>query len=408
MWSQSYKWRDLATEESSTTQDEDTQSKILRSQLNSMMLVILLWQLSLFLQADAQIPDDCLLSDTYRPPENTDINVTCGTQYMDLSIYICPVYNAQYNESLMVLNNKFNNPECFGKADWNVIPPVLKFRFPINENSISACGNNFQITSQVGTGEFSDFSKVDFVNISGMVLSVDPAAGMITYRPQIHYIFSCKYPMQYLLNNTELSVSGVNVAIRDNNGSFISTLSMELYQDARYQNLLTIPPTGLNLKTKIYVSVKANNLTDKFHLLLDRCYTTTGPYPMQTTYYDLFVGCTRDAQTKLEENGISQKAHFSFEAFRFVEHKNLTVSTFYLHCVTRLCETTKCSSLLPNCTGQSRRRRAAADVPTNATITSQQIRVGQQTTASSAESVASALSSLLFSLLLALCSTKGD
>uniref|UniRef100_A0A3B3Y9V9 ZP domain-containing protein n=1 Tax=Poecilia mexicana TaxID=48701 RepID=A0A3B3Y9V9_9TELE len=277
--------------------------------------------------------------------ENTDINVTCGTQYMDLRIYICPIYNAQYNESLMVLNNQFKNPKCYGKADWTVNPPVLKFRFPINETSISDCGNNFQVFNSLHLQYY--FSNVEFVNISGMVMSVDPSAGMITYRPQIHYIFSCKYPMQYLLNNTQLSVSGVNVAIRDNNGSFISTLSMELYQDARYQNLLTIPPTGLNLKTKIYVSVKATNLTEKFNLLLDRCYTTTGPYPMQTQYYDLFVGCTRDPQTKVEENGVSQKAHFSFEAFRFIEHKNLTVSTFYLHCVTRLCEKSTCSSLLP-------------------------------------------------------------
>ncbi|XP_014829673.1 PREDICTED: zona pellucida-like domain-containing protein 1 isoform X3 [Poecilia mexicana] len=391
--------------------------KTFRSTLNSMMLVVLVWQLGLFLQADAQIPVECLTSSTLRVPENTDINVTCGTQYMDLRIYICPIYNAQYNESLMVLNNQFKNPKCYGKADWTVNPPVLKFRFPINETSISDCGNNFQITSQVGTGEFADFSNVEFVNISGMVMSVDPSAGMITYRPQIHYIFSCKYPMQYLLNNTQLSVSGVNVAIRDNNGSFISTLSMELYQDARYQNLLTIPPTGLNLKTKIYVSVKATNLTEKFNLLLDRCYTTTGPYPMQTQYYDLFVGCTRDPQTKVEENGVSQKAHFSFEAFRFIEHKNLTVSTFYLHCVTRLCEKSTCSSLLPVCSGQNRRRRAATDVPANATITSQQIRVGQESTGaegtlasqtSSAESIASAFSSLLFSLLLAVCSTKYD
>ncbi|MEQ2227146.1 hypothetical protein ILYODFUR_034787 [Ilyodon furcidens] len=180
--------------------------KTYRSTLNSMMLVILVWQLGLFLQADAQIPDACLLSSTYRPPDNSDINVTCGTKYMDLSIYICPVYNVQYNESMMVLNNIMRNPQCYGKADWNVTPPVLKFRFPINETSLTDCGNKFQITDQIGTGQFSDFSKVQFVNISGSIMSVDLAAGMITYRPQIQYMFSCKYPMQYLINNTQLSV----------------------------------------------------------------------------------------------------------------------------------------------------------------------------------------------------------
>lgn len=73
------------------------------------------------------------------------MTVVCGTEYMDLSIYLCPVYQALYNESLMVLNNEFSKPECFGTADWNVDPPVLKFRFPINESSISSCKNNFEV-----------------------------------------------------------------------------------------------------------------------------------------------------------------------------------------------------------------------------------------------------------------------
>ncbi|XP_038159313.1 zona pellucida-like domain-containing protein 1 [Cyprinodon tularosa] len=389
--------------------------KTFRSTLNSMFLVILVWQLGLFLQVDAQYPDSCLGTDTIRAPENSDINVTCGTQYMDLSIYICPIYNAQYNESMMVLNNEVKHPECYGTADWTVSPPVLRFRFPINESSLSDCNNKFQITNEAGTGTFSDISMVQVVNISGAVISVDPSAGMITYRPQIQYMFSCKYPMQYLLNNTQLSVSGVNVAIRDNNGSFISTLRMELYQDSTYQNLLTIPQTGLNLKTKIYVAVKAVNLTEKFHVLLDRCYTTTSPYSMQSTFYDLFVGCDRDPQTVIDENGVSQKALFSFEAFRFVEHQNLTVSTFFLHCVTRLCETSQCSSLLPDCSSSNRRRRATDDDgPPEATLTSRPIFVGSKTTeeeggtasaihASSAQGVASALTPLLFSLLLAFC-----
>lgn len=45
---------------------------------------------------------------------------------------------------------------------------------------------------------------------------------------------------------------------------------------------------------------------------------------------------TRDAQTMVEINGVSQKALFSFEAFRLVDNEYETVSTFYLHCVTRL------------------------------------------------------------------------
>ncbi|KAM3616052.1 uncharacterized protein V6R79_011421 [Siganus canaliculatus] len=349
-----------------------------RLRLNRVVLAVLVCQLGLILRTKAQIPLSCITSPTNRAPENEDITVKCGTEYMDLSIFLCPMYQAQYNETLMVLNNE-NKPECFGTADFSVDPPVLKFRFHLNESSSSSCNNNFKIIDQVGTGVFSDFSKVQYVNISGTVNSIDPSAGMITYRPQILYKFSCLYPMQYLLNNTQLSVSGASLAIRDNNGSFISTLSMQLYKDELYQEILVIPETGLNLKTKIYVAVHATNLTERFNVLLDRCYATTQPDPLLRTFYDLFVGCTRDGQTKVELNGLSQKAYFSFEAFRFVEHKNQTVSTFYLHCVTRLCEVSSCSSLMPNCSiTVPRRRREVHKESFNATVSSPVIVVGKQ------------------------------
>uniref|UniRef100_A0A8C9RJV5 Si:ch73-261i21.5 n=1 Tax=Scleropages formosus TaxID=113540 RepID=A0A8C9RJV5_SCLFO len=269
-------------------------------------------------------------------PVNSDISVKCGTKTMELSILLCPVYYGGYNESLMSLNAQYLKAECHGRADWSVNPPVLKFSFPITEEGIS-------ITQEVGTGHFSDYSSVQSVNISGIIVSVDPSAGTITYRQELMYLFSCRYPLQYLINNTDLSV----LAVKDNNGSFISTLSMQLYEDGNYLKHLKIPEGGLKLKTKIFVEVKATNLTERFNVLLDRCYATTSPFPINSTSYDLFVGCNRDGQTMIIANGGKQEARFSFEAFRFVEHKNMTVSVFYLHCATRLCEKAICPSLLP-------------------------------------------------------------
>lgn len=183
-----------------------------------------------------------------------------------------------------------------------------------------------QTINRVGSNEFSDFSNVQFVNISGAVKSVDSSGGMITYRPQIQYRFSCLYPMQYLLNNTELGVwvysvwglqSTCNVAayhgvLFDACTDFSSTqirseprhqrqqwnlpqhaqhaslpsnglsswtesdrecsshspnLILCLFyvqQDDQYRQALLMPPTGLNLKTKIYVAVKATNLTERY------------------------------------------------------------------------------------------------------------------------------------------------
>ncbi|KAI4875824.1 hypothetical protein NFI96_005656 [Prochilodus magdalenae] len=215
----------------------------------------------------------------------------------------------------------------------------------------------FQISQEVGTGLFSDYSSVQFVNISGMVNSIDPFAGIITYHSEMVYLFSCRYPLQYLVNNTEASVSGVSLVMKDNNGSFISTLNMRLFEDNKYTSQLQMPSTGLQLKTRIFVEVRATNLTTRFNVLLDRCYATTSQFLINSTYYDLFVGCNRDGQTVMGVNGEGQEARFSFEAFRFVEHRNQSMSTFYLHCATRLCDRAICGTLHQNCTKAARRRR---------------------------------------------------
>ncbi|XP_059389220.1 zona pellucida-like domain-containing protein 1 [Carassius carassius] len=326
-------------------------------------IVQLLCLAGLLLQCEGQGLQTCLTHPTYRPAENADITVVCGTNTMSLKVLICPMYYGGYNESLMALNAKFNVPSCYGVADWTVNPPVLLFNFSISQEALTLCGNNMNITSQVGSGVFSDFSQIQSVNVSGLINSWDPSTSTITYRQQLMYQFSCLYPLQYLVNNTELSVSGVSLAIKDNNGTFVSTLSMGLFSTPDYSTKLQIPVTGLQLKTRIYVQVKATNLTNKFNVLLDRCYATTSPYPATSTSYDLFVGCIRDAQTKIDWNGMSQVAQFSFEAFRFVEHKNLSISTFYLHCATRLCENSTCSSLLPKC----RRKREVQSPEFNST-----------------------------------------
>ncbi|KAF7218622.1 zona pellucida-like domain-containing protein 1 [Nothobranchius furzeri] len=349
-----------------------------RSTMKRLRLVIL--TCLLFLQADARIPTTCITDLTNRAPAYTDISVTCGTQDVSLSIYLCPIYYADYNESLMVLNNHINNPLCYGTADWTVSPPVLKFSFPINDSFFSSCGIIYQITTQAGTGQWADFSNVQTVNISGMVTAVDPSVDVISYRQQILYKFSCAYPLQYLLNNTEVTVSGANVAIRDENATFTSTLSMQLYKDKLYKEVLIIPPTGLKVMSRIYVKVDATNLTAKFNVMLDRCFTTTNPSPMHVVYHDLFVGCTCDQRTKVVCNGVSQTAHFNFETFRFVEQINQTISTFYVHCTTRLCDVATCRDLMPDCnaTAGRRKRAAAEDVPTSTTISSRAIHVSAE------------------------------
>ncbi|RXN07965.1 zona pellucida-like domain-containing 1 [Labeo rohita] len=271
----------------------------------------------------------------------TDISVYCGTESIKLAIQVCPVIYTGYNESLLILNKIANDPLCRGTLDATANPPVVRFSFPLRQ--LDACGSIFRTTSAPGTGIFSDFSNIQTVNISGVVRSFDPTIGTVTYNAELSYFYSCAYPLEYLINNTQVDVSSSSIAVIDNNGSFISTLSMQLFKDVNYTTPLVIPAIGVELRTRIYVQVIAANLTSQYHVLLDRCYASISALPTNSTFFNLFVPCSQDQFTTMLENGNSQKARFSFPAFRFVEQQNQTISTYYLHCITRLCETSTCA-----------------------------------------------------------------
>ncbi|XP_056141143.1 zona pellucida-like domain-containing protein 1 [Lampris incognitus] len=333
---------------------------------------------------------------TFRRPEYTDISVECGTSSIGLAILICPVVYTGYNESLLILNHMFDDPACKGTLDESVTPPVARFTFPIN--SSSACGSNFRTTSAPGTGIFSDFSNIQTVNISGVIHSHDPTTGIVTYNAELKYFYSCAYPLEYLVNNTRVDVSSSSISVKDNNGSFISTLSMNIFSDFQYTQPLVIPPLGLELRTKVFVQVKASNLTDQYHVLLDRCYASVSPHPTNSTFFNLFVPCSKHQMTNISENGDGQHARFSFPAFRFLEQQNETISTYYLHCVTRLCEKSTCDDF-KQCT--RRRRRAVDSDPLKEGMT-------ESTTLSSSKPIVTKVESVLGSKEEDLSSSESD
>ncbi|XP_059931452.1 zona pellucida-like domain-containing protein 1 [Gadus macrocephalus] len=320
--------------------------------MGAMALISLLGLTSLFIAGhEALSLSEC--GPFGRRPEYTDISVVCGTSDIELAIQICPAIYTGYNESLLLLNLVNDNNTCSGTLDVWAVPPVLRFSFPIRDGN--ACGSNFQTTNSPGTGIFSDYSNTQNVNVSGIVQSFDPTIGTITYNAELKYYYSCAYPLEYLVNNTQVDVSASSVALKDKNGSFVSTLRMELFDDANYESPLIIPSLGVELRTKIYVQVVASNLTSQFHVFLDRCYASISPGPSDSTFFNLFVPCSIDPLTTMMENGDSQTARFSFSAFRFIEQQNETVSTYYLHCITRLCESAACSTFQ---TCNERRRRS--------------------------------------------------
>uniref|UniRef100_A0A8D2ZSF9 Si:ch73-261i21.5 n=1 Tax=Scophthalmus maximus TaxID=52904 RepID=A0A8D2ZSF9_SCOMX len=266
--------------------------------------------------------------------------VVCGSQMVDLQILLCPIYFNGYNESLLALNSVHSKHQCEGTADWAADPPVVRFNFSITEEGITAY-----------------FSHVEYINISGMVCSEDPTAGAVTYHQEVMYRFSCRYPLQYLVNNTHMSVGTTCISLKH----VLPSLLLLAVQDNSYSSRLQIPLRGLELKTRIFVEVKASNLSNRFHVLLDRCYATTTPFPINTPHHDLFVGCDRDGQTVIALNGQQQEARFSFETFRFIETMDAIVSTYYLHCATRLCLNSFCSSVLQRSKHKQKRSSSQSD-----------------------------------------------
>ncbi|XP_056246157.1 zona pellucida-like domain-containing protein 1 [Seriola aureovittata] len=342
-----------------------------------MMLMIIIIHFGLNKESSQLTLNECG-TDARRPQVN-DIAVRCGTSSIGLEIQVCPVIYTGYNETLLILNHMLD-PACRATLDESVNPPVARFNFPLNMTH--ACGSIFRTTSAAGTGIFSDFSNIQTVNISGIVRSLDPTTGTITYNAELKYYYSCAYPLEYLINNTQIDVSASSIAVKDNNGSFISTLSMELFSDANYTRPMVIPQLGIELRTSVYVEVKATNLTGQYHVLLDRCYASISPLPTNSSFFNLFVPCSKDQFTNMIENGDSQSARFRFPAFRFIEQQNETVSTYYLHCITRLCEKSSCSTF-KQC--NSRRKRNTLDTSAEGitktyTITSPEIVTKAETT----------------------------
>lgn len=56
--------------------------------------------------------------------------------------------------------------------------------------------------------------------------------------------------------------------------------------------------------------------------------------------------CNADPRTSVMSNGVSRNSRFSFEAFRFMAHRNKDKSSIFIHCILRLCEPDKCLSII--------------------------------------------------------------
>ncbi|XP_076591364.1 zona pellucida-like domain-containing protein 1 [Chaetodon auriga] len=299
-------------------------------------------------------------SEYERTPDSSDLTVDCGTSVITLEINLCTAQWAGFNITDLALNGNHNTTECLGSVDTSVDPPVIRFQLPVNHSQDNPCRQSLQIVDEAPdpTGPFSSFSSIQSVIITGYIDTPRSDQGVISYSTDLYYHFSCRYPLEYLMNNTQIVASSVSVATSDSNGTFIDTLRMGVFNDTDYGYPLVVPSTGLELRTRIYVEVMAVNLTGNFYVLLDHCFSTPTVYNIShSEQHDFFIGCEVDQRTSVTSNGLSKIAQFNFEAFRFVQHRDQEKSSIYLHCILRLCEPSKCQELLTAC--NSRRKRSA-------------------------------------------------
>uniref|UniRef100_H3CQR2 Si:dkey-103g5.3 n=1 Tax=Tetraodon nigroviridis TaxID=99883 RepID=H3CQR2_TETNG len=298
-------------------------------------------------------------SEYNRTPDNSDLSVNCGTTVITLEVNLCSAQWAGFNASDLALNGKHNTSDCLGSVDTSVNPPVVRYQLPVNNSQDNSCRQSLQIVDETPdpTGPFSSFSAIQSVIITGYIDTPRSDQGLISYSTDLYYHFTCRYPLEYLINNTQIVASSVSVATSDSNGTFIDTLKMAVFNDTNYSHQLVVPSSGLDLRSRVYVEVKAVNLTGNFYVLLDHCFATPNAYNMsQTEQHNFFTGCSVEQRTSVTSNGLSAAARFNFEAFRFVQHRDQARSSIYVHCILRLCEPSKCQELLSGCS--KRRKRA--------------------------------------------------
>lgn len=63
-----------------------------------------------------------------------------------------------------------------------------------------------QIVNEVpsASSPFSQFSNIQAVIITGYIDTPTSSSGIISYSTDLYYHFSCRYPLEYLLNNTKI------------------------------------------------------------------------------------------------------------------------------------------------------------------------------------------------------------
>ncbi|MEQ2292742.1 Zona pellucida-like domain-containing protein 1 [Ameca splendens] len=205
-----------------------------------------------------------------RFPAERDISVYCGVQTITLKVNFCPVLFSGYTDSDLALNGRHGDAHCRGFINNNTFPTVVIFS--ISLATLESCGNALVVSTAQGPNAYGNLSLVQIGHISGYIDTPDPPT-IISYLPGLLYKYSCSYPLEYLVKNSQLASSAAAISVKDSNGTFISTLNLLLYNDSSYIQQLAIPVAGLTLKTRVFAAVKATNLDRRLMINEELCTT---------------------------------------------------------------------------------------------------------------------------------------
>ncbi|KAM7412941.1 hypothetical protein PAMA_020366 [Pampus argenteus] len=176
-----------------------------------------------------------------RFPAERDISVYCGVQTITLKINFCPVLFSGYTDTDLALNGRHSDAQCRGFINNNTFPTAVLFS--ISLSTLEACGNSLLVSTAYGANAYGNMSLVQIGNISGYIDTPDPPA-IISYLPGLLYKFSCSYPLEYLVNNSQLAscYKDPQTTVFENGKSQMGRFSFEVFRFVkhRHQKMSTV------------------------------------------------------------------------------------------------------------------------------------------------------------------------
>ncbi|KAJ8378654.1 hypothetical protein AAFF_G00237780 [Aldrovandia affinis] len=131
-----------------------------------------------------------------------DISASCGVQSITLKVNFCPVLFSGYVDTDLSLNGRHGDSQCRGVLNNNSFPTAVLFS--ISLSTLEACGSTLVVSTSQGPNAYGNLSMVQMGSVSGYIDTPDPPT-IISYLPGLLYKFSCSYPLEYLVNNTQLA-----------------------------------------------------------------------------------------------------------------------------------------------------------------------------------------------------------